>query len=100
MTDFHSALNQLNQLWRDLETKLKGIPLKKSDFALSIERYGDLMRLCYNGKPITDCKAVEKVEAVDLVDTLLEHLTEETYSLNEKVRAASKHLEHILILLD
>lgn len=67
---YYAKINELNELWKKLEERVNSVPVEESGLDLSVARYGEKIRLLYKGRPLSDCTAVEKVEAVGLVPSL------------------------------
>lgn len=63
MSDVYEEVSRLMQLWSLLEDKLKKIEIIDSSSPLSLVRHGSKMRLCYIGKPISECTIEDKIEA-------------------------------------
>lgn len=96
MQALYASIDALNAVLIVLESKLKGITIKQDGLRLSIERYGDQMRLCWDGKPICECKAEEKIEAAEHVGALLDARNEIIFNLTERAQTATKHVAKLV----
>ena len=92
----YEAVDGLNELWTKIESHLKGITVKKEGLRLSVERVGEKMRLCFDGKPVCEHKADAKVEAVDYIDALIQARLDLQDELTEKAKAGKIKLQQIL----
>lgn len=68
MKDLYQKLDLLTSQWQELETLITGIGVDSEN--LKLDRYHGKMRLLYKEKAISECSAVEKVEAVTEVEKL------------------------------
>jgi hypothetical protein len=60
------SLDELSQKWKALEKIVAtGPSLADESSRLSVQRHGSTMRLCFNGRPLTECSTTEKIEAAD-----------------------------------
>lgn len=67
---YYARIDELNELWKRLEARVCTVPIEEPGLDLSVARHGEKIRLLYKGRPISECTAVEKVEAVALVPDL------------------------------
>ncbi len=89
----HDSVDKLNVLWNKVEKLARGTPFKSKECPLSVQRYGYEMRLCFNDRPIVECKAVEKIEAVAYLDQFVTLLNETNVLLTEQAEQAVMVLE-------
>ena len=92
MQELYASIDTLNAAFINLESKLKGITIKREGLRLSFERHGDRMRLCWDGKPICECKAEEKVDAAEHIDFLLTARNEIISALTARARVAAERV--------
>lgn len=61
------TLDALTAGWKEIEQTATeiGLGFTPEDQPFAVQRYGGSMRLLYNGRPVCECKVVEKIEAVD-----------------------------------
>lgn len=62
-THFFVKVNKLNELWTKVEEILGRHPIEPPGARLTVGRHGDHMRIMYDGRPLTQCKAAEKIDA-------------------------------------
>lgn len=89
----YELVDKIMERWRQVEIRLQGSELKVEGLALSVERHGQHMRLCYNGKPLNECKMMDKIEAVVHLDRLYEEVQKRDSAMLEKAKTALKKLE-------
>lgn len=92
MSQLYAEMNQISQLWREVEQRLQGPELKLPDAKLTLERVGEGVRICWCGKPINDCKAVEKIEAT----FHLRSLTAQREKQNDELLLRAKEARFLL----
>lgn len=73
MCEIGPKLDAINKGWKDLEQRLSSykVPPVSGTDGLAIDRVNGRWRITYRGRPILDCTAVERVEAVDEVPLLI-----------------------------
>lgn len=99
MQELYTAIDKLNIAFDNLELKLKGVTIKRDGLRLSFERYGSgnrMMRLCWDGKPLSECKAEEKVDAAEQIEALLATRNEIVKTLTVRARVAAENLTKIV----
>lgn len=67
--EYYQVIDQITDLWARLEQLVSGPPVSSDHCKLCLARHGDKMRLLYNGRPLNECSALERVAAVDELDT-------------------------------
>lgn len=85
-------LDMIVRDWKEIEDALDKTPLKRKGQPISIERYGDKMRLCYNGRPLGECKTSEKIEAVRHLSQFYQDYIDFHSTIAEEARIASAHI--------
>lgn len=89
----YELVDKIHDKWKALESQLTGVEVKSTGCPLTIERVGDRMRICWNGKPVTDCKTNTKIEAVFFLEQLKEKIDEQDEALIGRAKSALEILE-------
>ncbi len=92
-TELFRLVDQIMDRWIELEKMLCEGELKFDGFPLSIERVNGKMRICYNGRPIAECKSSEKVEAAFFLDRLADEINKKNAALILRAKSALTILE-------
>ncbi len=92
-TTLYELVDQIHDKWRVLEAQLTGVEVKATGCPLTVERIGDRMRICWNGKPVTDCKTATKIEAVFFLEALKEKIDKQDEALILRAKSALEILE-------
>jgi hypothetical protein len=92
-TELYELIDQIVSLWEKVESKLGGVELDPEECDLSMKRVGEHMKLCYRGRPLTQCKATEKIDAVFHLDRFCESLQERDAAMMARAREALSKLQ-------
>lgn len=94
MSDFNFIdIERINKSWAYIEERVKKHPFEVTGFPLSIQRVGRAIRVCYNGRPISECKAEEKVAATQYLEEFLMHYETTKTNLAQQANVAAALLE-------
>lgn len=96
----YSIMDRLNDLITELEKQMKGTMIKVEGLNLSMERYNGQMRLLWNGKPVCECNAEDKINAMEHIDKLLSAKEKITSELMIRAELVCKKLEQINAIQD
>lgn len=96
VTEVYAELDRLNAAWERIEERLAGLPCELPGQRLTISRYAGRMRLCFNGKPLHDCKVDEKIEAFEHFPILVATVEGATEERGRKAKAVADNLERWL----
>lgn len=85
----YSTVNDLTDAWNRLEKMAVRLIVEKEGIPLSTTRYAGHVRLCYNGKPLGECKAQERCEAAKHLGPFLAEWKRRRNSLTEEAAQAA-----------
>lgn len=72
MSDVYKFASQLDKQWEELEELTKTVLVFSPECPLATRRESGRVRLVYGGKPLCECKATERVEAVKYIPQFLD----------------------------
>jgi hypothetical protein len=91
--------NELMALWEEMERRLQGPPVVVHDRKLSIGKYSGRVRILYDGRPLTECRMRERVDAVKDLGELIAARQEVLSGLMTDATQACNDLRNYLTLL-
>lgn len=97
--EMYRKLDRLSELWKTLEERLKGTTVESRPLSLS-RQDGGKVRLCYNGKPVAECTAEEKIAAASGLTEFMLRVKEVRKLMTLRAEEAITNLESVLAKLE
>lgn len=96
----YQSLDSLTSKWKEIETRLANVAVGSDVNRLSCQRWAGRFRIMYHERPIGDCTAQEKIEAVALLADFIYQRRNTLAALQANAAEADAMLGTILAKLD
>lgn len=93
----YSSHNAISHCWESIEQKLHNLVVEPNSYhcLLSTTRVRGRIRLCYAGKPMTECSADMRLRAVDHLEVFIRLWNKAKATAEAKAKEAKEKLSRI-----
>lgn len=95
----YEQMDALNDKWHQIEQKLANVVVQIAGFDLSCQKSNGKLRIMFMGKPITECKAEDRIKAVELLEEFVAHRHRALQDIDRKAKVANALIDQVLAKL-